>query len=85
VSQTPPQVFSNITPEQFSTLTAKAHTAGIDLDSNSGTASKFGVEVSWNYVPETGQLTLHCLRTPYFVKPEDVNAKIQELVKESLG
>ena len=85
MSQTAPQVFSNITPEQFSSLTAKAHAAGIDLAGNTGTASKFGVEVSWNYVPETRQLTLLCLHTPFFVKPENVNAKIRALVKETLG
>jgi hypothetical protein len=80
-----PQVFSGISPEQFAKLTVKAQAAGIDLGGNSGTASKFGVEVSWNYSPESQQLTLQCLSTPFFVKPEEVNAKIQALVKESLG
>ena len=79
------QVFSGISPAQFATLQVKAKAAGIDLGSNSGTASKFGVEVSWNYSPESQQLTLQCLSTPFFVKPEEVNAKIQALVKESLG
>jgi hypothetical protein len=85
VAQAEPQVFSGITPEQFAILTAKAHAAGIDLNGNSGAASKYGVEIAWNYAPETQQLTLHCLHAPFFVKPEDVNAKIQALVKESLG
>jgi hypothetical protein len=80
-----PQVFSGISPTQFATLQVKAKAAGIDLGSNSGTASKFGVEVSWNYSPESQQLTLQCLSTPFFVKPEEVNAKIQALVKESLA
>ena len=85
MEQSPPQVFSGITAEQFEKLTAKAQAAGIELSGNSGTASKFGVEVAWNYAPETLELTLHCLRTPFFVKPEEVNARIQALVKESLG
>jgi len=80
-----PLVFSGITPEQFAVLTAKAQAAGIALNGNSGTAAQFGVEVAWNYTPETRELTLHCLSTPFFVKPEEVNAKIQKLVKESLG
>lgn len=80
-----PQVFSGISPAQFATLTVKAKAAGIDLGGNSGTASKFGVGVSWNYSPEAQQLTLQCLSTPFFVKPEEVNAKIQALVKESLA
>jgi hypothetical protein len=85
VTQNPPQVFSGITPDQFSKLIEKAKVAGIDLAGNSGTASKFGVEISWNYIPEAQDLTLHCLHTPFFVKPADVNAKIQALVKESLA
>jgi len=80
-----PQLFSGITPRQFSLLAAKARAAGIGLDGNSGTASRYGVEVAWNYVPETLELTLHCLRAPFFVKVEDVNARMRALVKETLA
>ena len=79
-----PQVFSNISPEQYSRLVEKAKAAGIDLDGNIGTATKFGVEVSWNYSPEKQELVLQCLRTPFFVKAEDVNSKLQSLVKDTL-
>ena len=74
-----------ITPGQFAKLTARAQAAGINLGGNCGRASKFGVEIEWNYSAETGELTLHCLDTPLFVKPEAVNAKILALVKESVG
>ncbi len=79
------QVFPGVTPEQFEKLIAKAKAAGFDLSGNSGTASTFGVEVAWNYSPENGQLTFQCLRTPFFIKPEDVHSKIRDLVKQSLG
>jgi len=85
MEQSPAQVFSGITPEQYAKLTAKAQAGGIAFSGNSGTASKFGVEVDWNYSPETQELTLQCLSTPFFVKPEAVNSKIQALVKETLG
>lgn len=85
MAPTLPQVFSGITPGQYARLTPKAQAAGIQLAGNSGTASKYGVEVSWNYSSETQQLTFQCHNTPFFVKPEQVNAKIEELVKESLG
>jgi len=85
MAQAAPQVFSNITPEQYANLAAKAQAAGIDMSGNTGTASKFGVEVAWNYSAATQELTLQCLRTPFFVKTEDVNAKIQALVKETLA
>jgi hypothetical protein len=85
MAQSAPQVFSGITPENYATLIKKAQAAGLSLSGNSGTASKFGVEVAWNYSVEAQQLTIQCLGTPFFVKSEEVNAKIQALVKETLG
>ena len=52
---------------------------------SSGTASKYGVEVAWNYSSGTQELTFQCLRTPFFMKAEDVDAKIKSLVKGSLA
>ena len=83
MSENLPLTFSNITPEQFSALTAKARATGIDLSGNAGSATKFGVEVSWNYVPATQQLTLHCLRAPFFMKFADVNAQMRALVEST--
>jgi hypothetical protein len=80
-----PLVFPAITPAQFATLIAKAREAGINLDGNSGTASKYGVEVTWNYVPDSQQLTFQCLKTPFFVNAADVHAKIQTLVQQTLN
>jgi hypothetical protein len=85
VAKSLPQVFSNIAPDQYSRLVEKAKAAGIDLSGNIGTATKFGVEVSWAYSPEKQELVLECLRTPFFVKPEDVNARLQSLVKDALA
>lgn len=81
----PPQAFSGITPEKFAALLQKAKDAGFDLAGNSGTAQKFGVEISWSYSPEHQMLTLQCLRTPFFVNADDVDAKLQSLVREALG
>jgi hypothetical protein len=80
-----PQVFNGVTPDQYARLAEKAKAAGIDIDGNSGAASKFGVEIAWNYVPTTQELTLQCLKTPFFMKASDVNAKIQSLVTQSLA
>jgi hypothetical protein len=85
VGECAPQVFSGITPEQYASLLQKAQAAGFALSGNSGTASKFGVEVAWNYSSGTQELTFQCLRTPFFMKAEDVDAKIKSLVKGSLA
>ena len=85
MAQSAPQVFSGITPAQYASLLQKAHANGLDLTGNNGTASKFGVEMAWNYSPNTEELTFECLRTPFFVKPDEVNAKIRTLLKETLA
>jgi hypothetical protein len=78
-----PQVFSNITPGKYATLTQKANAAGINMSGNSGTASQFGVEVSWSYSAEACELTIQCLNTPFFVSPATVNARIKALVEQT--
>jgi hypothetical protein len=80
-----PQVFTGITPDQYARLLDKAREAGIGLSGNSGTVSKFGVEISWNYQPEAHELTIQTLKTPFFLNPADVDAKIRSLVQASLG
>ena len=80
-----PLTFSGISAAQYAILVQKAAASGIQLTGNSGTASSFGVEVSWNYSPDAKQLTFQCLKTPFFIKAEDVNAKIQSLVTETLA
>ena len=84
MAKSDPQVFSNIAPEQYARLIEHARAAGIDLSGNTGTVTKFGVEVSWNYSPAKRELVLQCLRTPFFVKAEDVNSKLQSFVKDTL-
>ena len=45
MAQSSPQVFNGITPAQYANLTQKARSAGIEMNGNSGRASKMGVEV----------------------------------------
>lgn len=78
------QIFDNISPAQFDTLIAKARDAGIDISGESGSATKFGIAIAWNYSPQSRQLTLQCLSTPFFVTPDEVNRKIRALVAQSL-
>lgn len=82
---TAPQVFSNITPAQYEILIQKANDAGLGLTGNSGTASKFGVDVAWDYSPEKSRLTIQCLSAPFFMNSDTVNAKIRGLVQETVS
>lgn len=78
-------VFRGVTPDKYALLIEKARAAGIELSGNSGTSSKFGVEVAWNYSPEAAELTIQCLKAPFFIKKADVDAKIESLVRENLA
>jgi hypothetical protein len=79
------QTFTGITPARFAQLAAKAQGAGINISGASGAATKFGVTVSWNYVPQTEVLTIQTLATPIFVSPADVDARIRALVTSTAG
>ena len=85
MSSSAPLTFQGITPEQYAALVAKANAAGLALSGDSGTASRFGVEVSWGYKPESGLLSIQCLRSPFFMKPEEVNARIEAVIRESVA
>lgn len=80
-----PQVFTGVTPEQYARLVAKAREAGITLDGYSGSVAKSGVEIAWHYDPVAEELTIQTIKTPIFMKPADVDARIQSLVRASLG
>ena len=78
-----PQTFKGVTPEGYEILADKARRAGIPLSGNSGSAAMFGIEVCWNYSPETQELTVQCLRTPFFMKQGEVDAKIRDMVEQA--
>jgi hypothetical protein len=78
----PPRIFSGITPDQYAQLTQKARANGIEMSGNSGTATKFGVEMAWTYAPELQQLTVQCLRTPLFISAASVYAKLEALAQQ---
>ncbi len=80
-----PQVFNNVTPEQYARLVEKARAAGIDLNGNTGTASKYGVEIAWNYSPEAQELSLQTVKAPFFMSASDVDSRIHSLVHSSLA
>ena len=80
-----PLVFAPVTASQYAQLVQKAQASGIDLTGNSGTASKFGVEIAYAYDPAAATLTLHCIKSPFFVSVADVHSRLEALVREALA
>lgn len=79
------QVFSGVTPAQYTKLVQKVSAAGVAISGNSGRASKMGIEVAWNYSADNQQLELTCLHAPFFLGADDVNAKLRTMVNEALA
>ena len=85
MAQDQPLVFSNIPPAQYAQLIERARANGVELSGNSGTASRLGVEIRWNYSPETKQLTLECMKAPFIMSKAAVYAKLKSVVDDSLS
>ena len=68
-----------VTPEEFAAIEKRAASgSGINIQGNSGTASKLGVTITWNYDGTT--LTIDCTSHPFFVGAEEIQADIDKLV-----
>ncbi len=75
-----PQLFSGISPARFACLAAKAAEQGIKIDGNSGSSATNGITIAWNYDSDTGNLTIHCTASPFYVGCGQVNSSIHDLV-----
>ncbi len=78
-----PLVFNGVTPEQYARLVNRAKAAGIDIIGNNGTVQKYGAGIAYDYAPSTEVLKLECTKTPFFMKPGDVYARLRALVVET--
>ena len=79
------QVFTGITPDKFISLVAKVgKDTGVAISGNSGEAKSDDEkwEFSWNYVPEIGNLTIQCLKKPFYIPASSVITAITHEVAE---
>ena len=74
------QTFSGITQEHFACLLQKAQSSGIDISGDSGTATRSGITIEWNYDPVVQSLTVRCTDKPLFVGCGVITSQIRELV-----
>jgi hypothetical protein len=75
------QTFTNISQQQFSCIVQQAQSNfGISIGGNSGTASKSGVTVAWNYDPNAQTLDIQCTDAPFFLGCGTINSKIHDIV-----
>jgi hypothetical protein len=80
------QTFSGVTPEQFTCLIQKAQSSfGVTISGNSGTASKDGLTVAWDFDLTAQTLTLQCTDKPFFLSCGTINSQIHTLVDDCTG
>jgi hypothetical protein len=74
------QTFTPATQRQFDCIVQKAAVSGLAISGNSGTASKNGFTVRWNFDPASQVLEIQALGEPFFVPCSKINSTIHELV-----
>jgi hypothetical protein len=75
------QTFSGVTPAQFESLARKASSAArVSLEGYSGTCSRNGFTVIWDYDPEDQTLVIQCTESPFSVTCGSINQRIHDLV-----
>jgi hypothetical protein len=75
------QIFSNITPEQFTCICQQIESKfGVTLPGDSGQITQSGFTVEWNYDSQTQEFDVQCLDSPFFVSCSKINQSIQEVV-----
>ena len=79
------QTFSGMTQEQFTCLLQKAQSSGINITGNSGTASRDGITLMWNYDPASQVLTVQCTDKPIFLMCGVITSQISDLVNHCTG
>jgi len=80
----PPLVFDGVSPEAWEGMKADAAREGIALTADAGTLSKAGFTIAWTYNAGDRSLTVTCLKAPFFLKCEAINAKIRDLIGKRL-
>jgi len=73
--------FTNVTPAVFTCLGKKAAEHGITISGDSGTASKSGFKISWNYNRAASTLSLQCLDKPGLVPCSLVKSTMKSTVQ----
>lgn len=74
------QTFSGITLAHFASLLHKAQSTGISISGKSGSASRDGITITWNYDPSAQVLTIQCTDKPVFLGCGVITSQIRDLI-----
>ncbi len=77
--------YNNVTQAAWQCGIEKAASFGVEITSNTGTATKSGFTIAWNYNPDAQTLTLQCTDSPFFVPCSAINSQINNAVEQCLS
>jgi hypothetical protein len=77
------QTFSDITPDKWTALQAKAAQNNINISGDSGQSTQQGFTFSWLYDPTAQTLTIQCLDHPFWAPCGTINGKVHDLIDAS--
>jgi hypothetical protein len=72
--------FSNVSAAVFNCLVNKAAEQGVTISGDSGTASKSGFTIKWNYDRAASSLTIQCTDKPTLVPCAVIKNRIKDTV-----
>jgi len=76
------QSFSNVTADVWNCCKSTAANYGVQISSDSGSASSHGFTVNWNYDASSQVLQLQVTDKPFWAPCSIVNSKIHDAVDE---
>ena len=75
------QTFAGVTPAQFESLARKASgAAGVALEGYTGSCSRQGFTVIWDYDLAEQRLVIQCTASPFSITCGSINQRIHDLV-----
>jgi hypothetical protein len=75
------QNFSNITPAVWQCMVAKAASYGVTISSDSGSDTKSGYTIAWNYDPTSQTGSIQCTDSPFYMPCSAINSYINKIAK----
>ncbi|HKR95915.1 MAG TPA: hypothetical protein VJW55_11155 [Candidatus Angelobacter sp.] len=75
------QVFNGVTQSRWDCIKQTIQTrTGVEIGSDSGTASKSGFTFQWSFDPAAQTLTIQCMEKPAFIPCESIESRITAIV-----
>ena len=75
------QIFNGVTQSRWDCIKQTIQTrTGVEIGTDSGTASKSGFTFQWNFDSAAQTLTIQCMEKPAFIPCESIESRLTAIV-----